>query len=67
MRNATRAVKTLGEMKGAAMKVGQMLSLHDALLPPEVAAVLRTLQKQAPKVPSEVMEYEVRGQLKNFD
>jgi predicted unusual protein kinase regulating ubiquinone biosynthesis (AarF/ABC1/UbiB family) len=67
VRNATRVVKTLGEMKGAAMKVGQMLSLHDALLPPEVAAVLRTLQKQAPKVPSEVMEYEVRGQLKNFD
>ena len=61
VRNATRVVKTLGEMKGAAMKVGQMLSLHDALLPPEVAAVLRTLQKQAPKVPAEVMEYEVRG------
>jgi len=60
-------VKTLGELKGAAMKVGQMLSLHDSLLPPEVAAVLRTLQQQAPKVPAEVMEYEVRGQLKNFD
>jgi predicted unusual protein kinase regulating ubiquinone biosynthesis (AarF/ABC1/UbiB family) len=67
VRNATRIVETLGRLKGAAMKVGQMLSLHEGLLPPEVAAVLRTLQKEAPRVPPEVMEYEARGQLKNFD
>jgi len=67
VRNATRIVQTLGEMKGAAMKVGQMLSLHEGLLPPEVSDVLRSLQKEAPKVPSEVMEYEIRGALKNFD
>ena len=29
--------------------------------------MLRSLQKEAPKVPAEVMEYEVRGALKNFD
>jgi len=46
VRNATRIVETLGEMKGAAMKVGQMLSLHDGMLPPEVAEVLRGLQKE---------------------
>ena len=67
VRNAARIVETLGQMKGAAMKVGQMLSLHEGLLPPEVAEVLRSLQKQAPKVPAEVMEYEVRGALPNFD
>ena len=67
VRNATRIVRTLGELKGAAMKVGQMLSLHEGLLPPEVSEVLRSLQKEAPKVPSEVMEYEIRGSLKNFD
>jgi predicted unusual protein kinase regulating ubiquinone biosynthesis (AarF/ABC1/UbiB family) len=67
VRNATRIVETLGEMKGAAMKVGQMLSLHDALLPPEVAEVLRALQKEAPSVPAEVMEFEVRGALEAFD
>jgi predicted unusual protein kinase regulating ubiquinone biosynthesis (AarF/ABC1/UbiB family) len=67
VRNATRIVETLGRLKGAAMKVGQMLSLHEGLLPPEVAAVLSTLQKEAPRVPPEVMEYEARGQLKNFD
>ena len=63
LKNATRIVETLGEMKGAAMKVGQMLSLHEGLLPAEVAEVLRALQKEAPKVPSEVMRYEVEGSL----
>jgi len=67
VRNAMRIAETLGEMKGAAMKVGQMLSLHEGMLPPEVAEVLRGLQKEAPRVPAEVMEYEVRGSLENFD
>ena len=63
VRNAVRVVETLGEMRGAAMKVGQMLSLHADLLPPEAAEVLRALQREAPRVPAEVMEYEVRGSL----
>ncbi len=63
VKNALRIVETLGELKGAAMKVGQMLSLHEGLLPPEVAEVLRGLQKEAPRVPAEVMEFEVRGAL----
>ena len=45
------------------MKVGQMLSLHEGMLPPEVAEVLRVLQKEAPRVPSEVMRFEVEGAL----
>ena len=63
VKNAVRIVETLGEMKGAAMKVGQMLSLQVGMLPPEVAEVLRALQQQAPRVPSEVMRYEVEGSL----
>jgi predicted unusual protein kinase regulating ubiquinone biosynthesis (AarF/ABC1/UbiB family) len=63
LRNALRIVETLGEMKGAAMKVGQMLSLHESMVSPEVAEVLRSLQGSAPKVPSEVMRYEVEGSL----
>jgi predicted unusual protein kinase regulating ubiquinone biosynthesis (AarF/ABC1/UbiB family) len=63
VRNAVRVVETLGEMKGAAMKIGQMLSLHEGLLPPEVAEVLRLLQREAPRVPPEVMRYEVEGSL----
>jgi len=67
VRNARRIVETLGELKGAAMKVGQMLSLHEGLLPPEVAAILRSLQKEAPKVPAEVIGYEIEGALDNYD
>lgn len=63
VRNAIRIVETLGEMKGGAMKLGQMLSLHADALPPEAAEILRALQKEAPRVPAEVMEYEVRGAL----
>jgi len=65
--NAKRIVETLGELKGAAMKVGQMLSLHEGLLPPEVAAVLSALQKEAPKVPAEVIGYEIEGSLPDYD
>jgi predicted unusual protein kinase regulating ubiquinone biosynthesis (AarF/ABC1/UbiB family) len=67
VRNARRVVATLGEMKGAAMKVGQMLSLQEGLLPPEVSEVLAALQQQAPKVPAEVMRYEVEGALGDVD
>jgi predicted unusual protein kinase regulating ubiquinone biosynthesis (AarF/ABC1/UbiB family) len=67
VKNALRIVETLGELKGAAMKVGQMMSLQEGLLPPEVAEVLRGLQKEAPRVPAEVMEFEVRGALPDFD
>jgi predicted unusual protein kinase regulating ubiquinone biosynthesis (AarF/ABC1/UbiB family) len=67
VRNAQRIVDSLGRLKGAAMKVGQMLSLQDGLLPAEVAEVLRTLQQQAPQVPPEVMHYEVEGALGSFD
>jgi len=67
VRNAARIADTLGEMKGAAMKVGQMLSLHEGLLPPEVSAVLSVLQKEAPSVSFEVMERELHRELENFD
>jgi predicted unusual protein kinase regulating ubiquinone biosynthesis (AarF/ABC1/UbiB family) len=67
VRNAMRIAETLGEMKGAVMKVGQMLSLHEGMLPPEVAEILRGLQKEAPRVPAEVMEYEIRGSLEDYD
>jgi predicted unusual protein kinase regulating ubiquinone biosynthesis (AarF/ABC1/UbiB family) len=66
VRNATRIAETLGEMKGAAMKVGQMLSLHEGLLPPEVTAVLRSLQQQAPPIPFEVVEEELDVQLPDY-
>ncbi|MEM6638975.1 MAG: AarF/ABC1/UbiB kinase family protein [Pseudomonadota bacterium] len=53
--NAMRVTEALGEMKGAAMKVGQILSVHEGMLPPEVCAVLQTLQQDAPSVPFATM------------
>ncbi|MDJ0748990.1 MAG: AarF/ABC1/UbiB kinase family protein [Woeseiaceae bacterium] len=67
VRNATRIAGTLGEMKGAAMKVGQMLSLHEGLLPKEVAAVLSVLQNDAPSVSFEIMEQQLRRELEDLD
>ena len=67
VRNATRIAGTLGEMKGAAMKVGQMISLHEGLLPKEVAAVLSVLQHEAPSVSFERMEAQLRREIDNFD
>ena len=61
--NAERIVHDLGQMKGAAMKVGQMLSLQDALLPPEVTGVLRALQQQAPPIPFGVIEQQLDAEL----
>jgi predicted unusual protein kinase regulating ubiquinone biosynthesis (AarF/ABC1/UbiB family) len=45
---AEKVAKVLGEMKGAAMKVGQMLSADPDLLPPEFTSRLTTLQAAAP-------------------
>ena len=61
--NAQRIVETLGKLKGAAMKAGQMLSLYEGLLPSEVSQILSLLQKQAPPVPFEVMQEEVKSEL----
>ena len=65
--NAMRVTEALGELKGAAMKVGQMLSVHEGMLPPEVAAVLRTLQKEAPQVSFSTMQRTLRAELPDFD
>ncbi len=51
VRNAERIVETLGELKGAVMKVGQYMSIQTDLLPKEFADVLASLQKSAPPVP----------------
>ena len=65
--NAMRVTEALGQLKGAAMKAGQMLSVYEGLLPPEVAVVLRGLQKEAPRVPFAAMERALRAELPHFD
>jgi predicted unusual protein kinase regulating ubiquinone biosynthesis (AarF/ABC1/UbiB family) len=58
-RTAEQLFKVLGELKGGAMKVGQMLSIFEAALPPEVAgpyrATLTRLQEAAPPLPARVV------------
>lgn len=50
--NATSLVKSLSEMRGAAMKVGQMLSMDAGeLLPPEWEPILATLRQGADAMP----------------
>jgi predicted unusual protein kinase regulating ubiquinone biosynthesis (AarF/ABC1/UbiB family) len=45
---ATRVLETLGEMKGAALKLGQTLSLASGQLPPEVRNIAARLFSQVP-------------------
>lgn len=51
VKNAVRIKETLGSLKGVPMKIGQMISLHEKLLPEEVTSILKTLQQKAPAVP----------------
>ena len=45
-------VQSMGELKGAFMKMGQMLSISDdLLLPPEISELFKELQKNAPPMP----------------
>lgn len=57
VKNALRIKETLGSLKGVPMKIGQMISLHEKLLPDEVTSILKTLQQKAPAVPfSDILE-----------
>lgn len=51
--------KTLGELKGAVMKVGQMASIARDILPREIAEALATLQREAPPMPYEVIAEQI--------
>lgn len=55
--------ETLGEMKGAVMKVGQIASQYKDVFPPEVAAALEKLQKDAPAMPYELIKAQVEREL----
>jgi predicted unusual protein kinase regulating ubiquinone biosynthesis (AarF/ABC1/UbiB family) len=62
---AEKLVETLGDLKGAAMKLGQAASMDPDLFPPEVRAVLARLQNEAPPMPfarvAAVLEDELGG------
>ncbi|RKG34480.1 AarF/ABC1/UbiB kinase family protein [Acinetobacter guerrae] len=54
---------TLGEMKGAVMKVGQIASQYKDIFPPEVANAIAKLQRQAPAVPFSAIQQQVEKEL----
>ena len=54
---------TLGEMKGAVMKVGQIASQYKDVFPPEIAKALEKLQKDAPPMPFAIIKNQVEKEL----
>jgi predicted unusual protein kinase regulating ubiquinone biosynthesis (AarF/ABC1/UbiB family) len=63
LRTAEDVTRTLGEMKGAAMKVGQVLSLMAGVVPPEMAGQLATLHANAPPMDYRLVERVVAEEL----
>jgi len=54
---ANRITRDLGQMRGAAMKLGQMLSMDTGLvLPPEMTAVMAALRADAPHMPPKQLQ-----------
>lgn len=61
--NGGRIARTLGELKGAVMKVGQMASIAGDLLPKELSDALRSLQREAPPVDFAVIARQIESEL----
>ena len=58
-----RLTSQLGELKGVAMKMGQVLGFLDSTLPPEVRQMLSLLQSRAPASSFESVEATIRTAL----
>jgi predicted unusual protein kinase regulating ubiquinone biosynthesis (AarF/ABC1/UbiB family) len=62
-KSGERIAETLGELKGAAMKIGQMASIGSDILPKELSDALTKLQKEAPPMPFEVIAEQIEREL----
>ncbi len=56
---AAHLAETLGELKGAVMKLGQVASQAASILPAEFAEPLKRLQKDAPPMPFSVIRRQI--------
>ena len=65
--NALKITEILGKMKGGAMKIGQMLSLQEGVLPKEVTQILSTLQQEADPVSFDVMQKVIDSNIADKD
>ena len=61
-RSGEEIAETLGQLKGAAMKLGQMASVGSDLLPKELADALVKLQKEAPPMPVAVIREQIEAE-----
>lgn len=62
---ALALARELGKLKGSAMKVGQMLSMHgEHFFPPEVNQALKSLQSQSPPLAWPEIERVLKRQLR---
>lgn len=62
-KTAEKLMRTLGQMKGAAMKAGQMLSYVDDTLPPEYRKYLALLQTHSQPAPIEEIRVTINQEL----
>lgn len=60
---ANEIVDTLGELKGAVMKIGQIASQTQDFLPKEFSQALQKLQKEAPPVSFDIIRGQVEQEL----
>jgi predicted unusual protein kinase regulating ubiquinone biosynthesis (AarF/ABC1/UbiB family) len=63
MKTAAHIAETLGNMKGAMMKLGQMASYLDAGMPPHVREALAQLQSDAPPMSAELAAGVIESEL----
>ena len=63
IRNAVRIVESSKELKGAFMKLVQMLSMRDDMLPAEALSVLSVVQSQVPPMAYAEIRAQVRREL----
>ncbi|NVB37433.1 AarF/ABC1/UbiB kinase family protein [Pseudenhygromyxa sp. WMMC2535] len=61
--SGNRIAKTLGELKGAVMKVGQMASIAQDVLPKEISDALGKLQREAPPMDFGVIREQIEQEL----
>lgn len=62
-RMAEQIADTLGDLKGAVMKVGQIASQTQDFLPREFSDALQRLQKEAPPMPFEIITQQIEREL----
>lgn len=66
-----KAVDNLSRLKGAPMKIGQMLSLHEDILPPEIIEIFKVLQKDSKplsfSIIKKVLEEQLGSKLNDFE